>query len=157
MQSPHSSSKIHLTHWFDNPANSEWQTVENIKDFLPPQHTLPYRRPAPLNRRKTNPVKVERGKLIHLEHQGNPVALLVGLLPNNKPSLDISVELLPGNQHSLPSDLQLMILDEGDRAVMQAIAGGSEGLEFQFTGEPGEQFSVKVALGEFSIIEQFVI
>lgn len=155
--SPMTHTAIRLSHWLNNVVDSGWETLENL--CHPPQAQLAFgfRSPAVLRSRKPDPVKVERGKLINLEKNGDRVALLVGLIANNKANLDISVELLPGNHNYLPSDLQLIILDERDRAVMQAEAGGSEGLEFQFSGEPGEQFSVKVALGEFSIIEQFII
>ncbi|MEC4804902.1 MAG: DUF1822 family protein [Jaaginema sp. PMC 1079.18] len=152
-----SNGIVRLSSWLNNIADSGWETLENL--VTPSQSQLAFRsrNSAMLRHRKPNPVKVERGKLINLEKNGDRVALLVGLLPESHPKLDISVELLPGNHNYLPSDLQLIILDEGDRAVMQAQAGGSEGLEFQFSGEPGEQFSVKVTLGEFSIVEQFIV
>jgi hypothetical protein len=152
-----SQTIVRLSQWFNNVVDSGWETLEDLCRLPQQQLALGFRSPAVLRSRKPNPVKVERGKLINLEKNGDRVALLVGLLRKNEPNLDISVELFPGNQNYLPPDLQLIILDERDRAVMQAEAGGSEGLEFQFSGEPGEQFSVKVALGEFSLIEQFII
>ncbi len=155
--SPITQTVTRLSHWFNDVVDSGWETLENLAHPSQPQLAFGFRSPAVLRSRKPNPVKVEKGKLINLEKDGDRVALLVGLLHKDKPNLDISVELLPGNHNYLPSDLQLIILDERDRAVMQAEAGGSEGLEFQFSGEPGEHFSVKVALGEFSIIEQFII
>lgn len=155
--SPITHTAIRLSHWFNNVVDSGWETLENLCHPSQQQLAFGFRSTAVLRNRKADPIKVERGKLINLEKNGDRVALLVGLLANNKANLDISVELLPGNHNYLPSDLQLIILDERDRAVMQAEAGGSEGLEFQFSGEPGEHFSVKVALGEFSIIEQFII
>jgi hypothetical protein len=72
--------------------------------------------------------------------------------------MDISVEVYPtGGYTRLPEDLKLMVLDEAGKSVMQADARCSEGLEFQFSGEPGEQFSVKVVLGEVSVTEEFLI
>jgi hypothetical protein len=50
-----------------------------------------------------------------------------------------------------------MVLDEQGKSVLQAEAGNSESIEFQFSGEPGESFSVKVALGDFSITEEFLL
>jgi hypothetical protein len=50
-----------------------------------------------------------------------------------------------------------MVLDEQGKSVLQAEAGNSEGLEFQFRGEPGESFSVKVTLGNLSITQEFLI
>jgi len=33
----------------------------------------------------------------------------------------------------------------------------SESIKFQFSGEAGESFAVKVALGDFSLTEEFLI
>jgi hypothetical protein len=50
-----------------------------------------------------------------------------------------------------------MVLDEQGKSVLQAEAGNSESIEFQFSCEAGESFTVKVALGEVSITEKFLI
>jgi len=62
-----------------------------------------------------------------------------------------------GTQAKLPPHLQLILFDETGTSVMQAEAGGSKSLEFQFSGEPGESFGVKVTLGDFSMTEKFII
>jgi hypothetical protein len=83
----------------------------------------------------------------------------VGLAPTVSLQLDITVEVYPiGGQRYLPRELQVMVLDEQGKAVLQAETGkNSEGLKFQFNGELEEIFSVKVTLGEVSITEKFLI
>ena len=55
----------------------------------------------------------------------------------------------------LPQMITLAVLDETGKAVLQAEGGNSEGVEFQFSGEPGERFSVRVTTQDRSIIEEF--
>ncbi len=82
----------------------------------------------------------------------------MGLTPTTPSEMNISVELYPTQAYShLPEGLQLIILDQTGKSVMQAEAGGSEKLLFKFSGESGEQFSIKIVLREISVTETFVI
>ncbi|HEY9743441.1 MAG TPA: DUF1822 family protein, partial [Coleofasciculaceae cyanobacterium] len=60
-------------------------------------------------------------------------------------------------QTYLPHDLQLMVLDEKGEAVMQAQARSTKNIQLKFSGEPGETFGVKVALGDVTVTEAFLI
>jgi hypothetical protein len=40
---------------------------------------------------------------------------------------------------------------------MQAIARGTDRLQLKFSGEEGDYFNVKLALGEFSLMEFFEV
>jgi hypothetical protein len=154
--------RVNLSQWLHSIFEAGWETVEAI--LAPPQAKLAF------NIRSLSPVKastseiptngVKRGKRLDLEGQGGTeqVVVFVGLTPTSSPELDISVEVYPiGAQPYLPLELQVMVLDEQGKSVLQAEAGNSESIEFQFSGEPGESFSVKVALGNFSITEEFLL
>jgi hypothetical protein len=63
-----------------------------------------------------------------------------------------------GNQNYLPSLLQLIVLDESGETFLQAQARSADNyIQLQFSGEPGERFSVKITLNDVSIIEDFAI
>jgi hypothetical protein len=101
---------------------------------------------------------VERIKKFNLEPTGEQVGLLVRLQPRTELEMGIGVELYPtNNQVYLPQNLQLLLLDENGETVMQAEARSTKNIQLKFSGESGEIFSVKVALGDLSIIETFVI
>jgi hypothetical protein len=106
---------------------------------------------------------VKRGKLLHLQSVPEPLALLVGVKPaddrHSTNELDVWVEVCPLDHHTyLPMELQMAVLNEAGDAVMQATAMDSnEALRFNFTGEYGEQFWVKVAVGSISTVESFQI
>ena len=141
---------VNLSQWIQNIFDTGWQTLEALFDSPPSELAFNFRQSPATN--------IERGKLLKFEQAGQQVALLVGLIPTQQSEIDISIEVYPlGTQAKLPPHLQLILFDETGTSVMQAEAGGSKSLEFQFSGEPGESFGVKVTLGDFSITENFII
>ena len=96
--------------------------------------------------------------MLSLERGKEQVALFVELMTTDAPDIDISVEVYPTNgQKNLPNDLQLMVLDDAGETLMQARANKTENLLFELSGEPGEHFTVKLALGDVSVAENFLI
>ncbi len=147
--------QVKLSQWLHDIFEAGWETVESL--FAPPQIEVAVSfRSLPQN--KFRKAGVERGKVIDLERAGEQVTLCVGLQPGEAPEMDIRVEVYPaGGQTYLPQDLHLMVLDETGEPVMQAQAKSTKNIQLEFSGEPGEHFSVKVALGGVSITEAFVI
>ncbi len=153
---------VNLSQWLRDIFEPSWETIEAI--FAPPQAEFAFttRNQSLLKGSIPElPVNgVKRGKRFDLERLGESeqVAVFVGLSPTPSSQLDITVEVCPmGARPYLPGELHIMVLDEQGKAVLQAEAGNSEGLEFKFSGELGESFSVKVTLGEVSITEEFLI
>lgn len=148
-----SKPPIHLSRWFDRVVEAGWETVETLLNPPKPELAFNFRQ-----RRGEESKRVKRGKLLDLARGGERVALLVGMEPMKESEIDIWVEVHPtGIQTHLPSDLQLMVLDEAGEAVMQAQARKTENIQLNFSGEVGEKFSVKVRLGEVSVTEGFII
>ncbi|MEO0934826.1 MAG: DUF1822 family protein [Cyanobacteria bacterium J06641_2] len=105
---------------------------------------------------------VKRGKLLNLgiEKADESVVLIVGFKAAEEPNkFQVLVEICPtGGQTYLPQDLQLMVLDETGKAVMQAQARNTnKNICLDFKGNTEERFSIKVILGDTSITENFVI
>lgn len=148
-----SNNVIKLKQWFENKFESGWQ---EISAFLGNQTDYPI-----LSLRSTNKVFVSRAKQIDLGKQvsSQAVFLVVALTPENDQEMDIIVEVHPtSGQTYLPPNLQLMVLDFEGAAVMEAQARSvNKNIQLQFSGEPGERFSVKVVLGDVSVVEDFVI
>lgn len=152
--------RVQLRQWWHDVFDAGWQTVEALFDA--PQAELAFRfrnRYNPQTSASNNSTDgVKRGKLLGLERVGEQVALFVGLKSVTSSEIDISVEVYPtGGQIYLPQDLQLMVLDEKGEAVMQAQARSTKNIQLKFSSEPGETFGVKVALGDVSVTEAFLI
>jgi len=139
---------INLSQWLQDIFEVGWQRLETI--LLPQQTEMAF------SMRGINGVK--RGKILELERAGEQVALCVGIKPDTEAEMNILVEVYPtGNQTYLPPELQVMVLDDSGISVMEAQARTTKNIQFEFSGETGENFSVKLALGDFSITETFVI
>jgi len=155
-------SLVNLSQWLNNIFDAGWQTIEEV--LAPPQAQLAFNLRSAIRTQKSivdKPIQeVERVKLLssELKQEGNSVALLVGLIPEKLPNIDISVEVYPtAGKTELPEDMELMILDDSGKAVMQAQAKNSQTMRFNFSGEPGDFFRVKVVLSDISFTEAFVI
>jgi hypothetical protein len=63
-----------------------------------------------------------------------------------------------GSQLDLPPGLQLIGLDEAGNSFLEVQAREQDKyIQLKFTADPGDQFSVRVALDDASITESFVI
>ncbi|MBV8885740.1 MAG: DUF1822 family protein [Chroococcidiopsidaceae cyanobacterium CP_BM_RX_35] len=153
-----SRTLIHLSRWLENTFEVGWQTVEAL---FSAEADLAF---SVRSAERSNEFGVSGGKLIDLGIQlaGHPFALVVTLMPAataEAEEIDIRLRVYPtGNQISLPPHLQLTVLDEFDTASLVAEARSTDNwLQLEFSGQLGERFSVKVALGNISITEYFVI
>ena len=150
---------VNLSRWLQNIFDSGWHTVETLFESKP-ELQFAFRSPQVLESSASvsgnRPVR--RGKFLSLERGKEQVALFVELMTTDEPDIDISVEVYPTNgQANLPKDLQLMVLDDAGETLMHARANKTGNLLFELSGEPGEHFTVKVALGDVTVTENFSI
>ena len=154
---------VNLSRWLENTFEAGWQTLEDLVRTRAVNSAFGVRSTRLLREIDAdNPtVGVNAGKLIDIGMQlaGQPVALIVKVVPKANEEVDICLRLCPtGTQRYLPPDLQLIVLDESGAIAIEAQARSNDNwIQLQFSGEPGDQFSVKVALGDVSITEDFVI
>lgn len=150
---------VNLSQWFDNVVAPSWKSLSTLFDSAPKLQWA-FRSPEVLEAgaAKSATIPIKRGKTLSFERGKEQVALVVGLSKNDGSEIDISVEVYATNGHkNLPPDLQLIVLDDAGETLMQARANKTDNLLFELSGEPGEHFSVKVTLGDFSVTEKFLI
>ena len=146
---------VQLSQWLQDLFDTGWEAVESL--LSPPQMAWRGSQNPNLAFRSAS-TAIERVKRLTLERSGEEVALLVRLKPRTEREMGIGVEIYPtGDRIYLPQDLQLMVLDEAGAAVMQAEARSTKNIQLKFSGETGEEFSIKVALGDTSVTEAFLI
>ena len=150
---------VNLSDWLQNVFDTGWHTVQTLFESKPElQFAFRSLQALESSHSVTGNRPIKRGKLLSLERGKEQVALFVELMTTDAPDIDISVEVYPTNgQKNLPNDLQLMVLDDEGETLMQARANKTENLLFELSGEPGEHFTVKLALGDFSVTENFLI
>jgi hypothetical protein len=102
---------------------------------------------------------MRRCKLIELGNPEQAVVMIVTVTEKSQSEIDIAVEVQPSEaQIYLPTNIQLMVLNEEGEVVMDIQAGSdNKTIELEFSGQLGDSFDVKVTLGDASVIENFVI
>ncbi len=137
-----------------NLMDTSWQALEAIEHWVTPDTRMEL---AFSVRSATVAAPIKRGKLVDFAKGGDRVALVVGLQEIDPPETEVSVEVYPTGEEGsyLPTDLELIILDETGVAVMQAQARSNKKIQMEFSGEPGEAFSVRLAMGEVVMTEAF--
>lgn len=137
---------VTLSQWVQGIFELGWQVVEEL---VVPTVLVPVAKSANL---------IRRAKQIDLgEHA---VALIVTRTPEDDQEISILLQVEPtSGQITLPQNLQLSAFDESGTIHREVRAkNATPFIELpRLVGLPGEQFSVKLALGDFSITEDFVI
>jgi hypothetical protein len=157
---------VNLSRWIENTFEAGWQTLEALfsTEALTPAFSI--RSTQQLNEINVdNPaISVTAGKLIDLGMQlaGHPVVLIVTLSSAEpEEEMDIRLRVYPtGSQTYLPAELKLLVLDDSGIPVpeLEATARSADNwIQLELSGQLGEQFSVKVAFGDVSLTENFVI
>jgi hypothetical protein len=157
------TTRVNLSQWLINIFERGWETVETLLAPDEPDLAFSFRSTPDLlmSDLELSDRGIRRAKLIDLGMQlaGYPVALVIELKPESEQKINILLQVHPtGNQTYLPPLLQLTVLDESGLNFLEAQARSADNyIQLQFSGLPGEKFSVKVALGEASVIEDFVL
>jgi hypothetical protein len=157
----HKQTSINLGQWFQEVFEAGWQSLDTLLNTGSENLAFSFRQ----GRRSVTEVRkvfVEGIKLIDLgmELENQSVALLVGLAPETEQRVGIRVQLYPaGGQTYLPSNIKLILLSQSGATLQEYKARTQDSLIQlkRFTCPMGKCFSVKVALDDFSITEDFVI
>ena len=126
-----------------NNEETRWQAAEFLWE-LNPTH------PA---------VGVRRAIDLGMQLSGVPVALMVAILPKPDRRIAILLRVYPlQDQGFLPAHLKLIGLDELGQSLFEVRARERDDyIQFKFTADPGDQFSVQIVLNDAEVIEHFIV
>lgn len=145
------SKMINLSQWFDNIIDAGWQEISTL--FNTTEANLAFAT------RSAKSNVVSRGKLINLgTNIEKQVILIVTATPENDGEMDVVVEVHPIVEETyLFPHLSLSVLDSDGEAVMQAhTRDNNKNIQLEFSNDLDESFSLKLTLGDVSIIESFI-
>ena len=139
--------RVNLSQWFENIFTAGWQRVEEL---LTPQQLSP----------TVWSDRTKRAKLFNLRVDliSHAVILVINLTRESENQVRVWLQVYPtGQDNYLPANLQLIVLSEGE--VFQEVTARSADvlMQCQFDANPGDEFSIKLALGEASVTEDFVV
>ncbi|HBB32716.1 MAG TPA: hypothetical protein DDZ80_22080 [Cyanobacteria bacterium UBA8803] len=162
-----SVSPLNLGQWFANIFDAGWQAVEDLfgtenNPQFEFRGSRGLRKAGPGLRRLFPEADVMRAKLVDLGMQlgTKPIALIMALTQERDRKIKILVQVHPATgDRYLPSQLKLSLLSEGSETLQEVQSRGSD-LWIQlreFRVVPGTDFSLKLALDDVSIIEEFTL
>lgn len=140
----------HLTQWFDNIFTIAWQTVEEL---LTPQQLRP-------DRSAHFAESIKRAKRIDLETNliTHTVYLVVSLTREDADKIIVNLKVYPtANNPNLPPNLKLIILAKGEIFKQATSRSADQYIQYELNASPGDEFAVKLALGDAEITEDFVV
>jgi hypothetical protein len=146
-----------LSQWFENIFEVGWQSFDAIISSQQKTLAVQFRTDVMLN-----DLRVKRAKLIDLGMQlgGTAVVLLLGLTSELDEKISIRVQLHPANDeiYLLP-DIRLVLLSESGKILQEVQSRNHDHLIQlkKFKSYPGKNFSIKIAFGDISIKEDFVL
>ncbi|BAY61674.1 hypothetical protein NIES22_17410 [Calothrix brevissima NIES-22] len=157
------ASVVNLRQWFAGIFESGWQSLEALWNSQAPTLAFSFRSAEvfePQTPDHSQPV-TRRAKLLDLGIQvaDKPLMLIVEISPLSEEKTSIRLQLHPtGNEIYLPEGVQLTVLDESGAVFLAAQARSADNyIQLQLRGDTGETFSIRVALNDISITEQFTI
>ncbi|MCL1468153.1 DUF1822 family protein [Argonema galeatum] len=142
--------RVNLRQWLENIFVAGWQTVEEILGIEERDLAFVFRTAG-----------IKRAKLIDLGMRldGRDVALIVTIKPEEEQKIGVLLQVRSISEESyLPENLKLILLSNDGEVLYEVTARSADNvIQMEFDGEPGEEFSVQVALGEMCVREDFVI
>ncbi|PZV07712.1 MAG: hypothetical protein DCF22_21575 [Leptolyngbya sp.] len=149
------SAVVRLSDWLQGQFAVTWQAVDAM--ILPTQVAPAWRN---IDEAEIAPeYAINRVKVLELGESGeSEIALLIGMTPINNTQVNLGLSICPvGENTTFLQEVQVRLLDGDGAEVGQARATITETIQFQFSGQVGEQFRVEVAMGDRTLTEPFEI
>ena len=122
---------------------TRWQVAELLWDIDPSHPAAGVRRAIDLG----------------MQLAGVPVALMIAILPKSNQRFAVLSRVCPlQDQRFLPANLKLIGLDEMGESIFEIRARQRDDyIQFKFTADPGDRFSLQVSLNSATVTKHFII
>ncbi|MBE9059488.1 DUF1822 family protein [cf. Phormidesmis sp. LEGE 11477] len=150
--------------WVDGIIEAGWQTAAEL--INPTELDLAFRTSvdlvSPTLNAPTTVTDISRAKLIDLGiqlEQSVRVALVVHITQTADRRTSVILQVRPlGESFYLPEGVELTVLDENNANYLAATSRAIDNyIQLRFSGQAGEQFGVRIKLGQSVFREQFAI
>ncbi|BAZ32390.1 hypothetical protein NIES4074_48950 [Cylindrospermum sp. NIES-4074] len=153
-----------LSQWFAGIFEAGWQTIDSLwnDSELRPAYAFRNRSADTIERnasQQSAPTTMAKVIRLGMNFPSQPLLLIVEITPEVNQQAGIVLRLVPtGEQKYIPQGVQFAVLDGSGALFLESQARKSDDyMQLDFRGESKEQFSVKVALNDVSILEHFII
>lgn len=143
---------VNLSQWLHNIIDVGWQTIDQI--LSPPQVNYAFAVRGTNTYRVIRAIDIELGQ----EPDRERLALVVDLMPPFEQKNSILILMYPqGEQIYLPQGLKAVLVDSSGNIAQEITANNNKFIRFEIGGQVGEEFGIKIDLGENQIRQNFVI
>ncbi|PAX59653.1 hypothetical protein CK510_06005 [Brunnivagina elsteri CCALA 953] len=140
---------VKLSKWFEGLLDGGWEAELAVAKDLAI---------SPVD--ETEKRESGAAKFIHLQHPSEPVLLILRQTQVNQDEVEIVLRLYPASESIFLLDgIKMTLLDEEDKPIpqLEKQSKANNWLQLRFKGNVGDEFSLKISLGEDSILEKFII
>ncbi|MBE9146652.1 DUF1822 family protein [Planktothrix mougeotii] len=156
------SEFIRLTDWLQPnqiQLNGDFVALESFLENLTENLFFRYATAPRSRRAETEDILESISGIRPFQLAEYPLALVLAYQVETEEQRTIIARLYSNGEDSyLPPDLKLTVLEDTEVVFLEATSRSADNwIQLQFHGEPGEHFSIKIELGDISIIENFMI
>lgn len=136
-----------LSQWLTERIEQGWQ---DLQDLLNPKLLTPIVRSSSF---------IQQGKMIYLSSLSQPLILGVVIQKQENSEFGIVIEVFSSSsEESLPTGLEMQILDENQTPIMQALSKDNNPyLRFFIKGKQGDSFTAKLSFKSIIFAQNFII
>lgn len=144
---------VNLSLWLQNVVDDVWKTVQEVLDE--PRVELMF------SGRSASSKAVLKAQEIVLGMPRNSRSLGLVVAVSQKPSQerDICLQVHPIGSTNLPDHLKFVAIDttSGQTIVQDQAGNYREWIQLNLNGKPGEEFNIRIELGDVSVTQNFII
>lgn len=157
-----------LSQWLQTALTVGWQSLDSLKqeaqiNWSPARFAMKDRSQME-SRVRAKRIELEK-KSVRLEDfeesstaESYTLAFVVGVTPQNDEEIEVLLQVHALHEQCLPANVHLVVLDESDTNIAQAVSKEHDALiQQKIRGKPGEKFSVELKLESERLLEKFVI
>jgi hypothetical protein len=148
-----SETLVNLSQWLQNVVDDIWKTVQEVLDE--PRVELMF------SGRSASSKAVLKAQQIVLvmPPKSHSLALVVAVSQKSSQERDICLQVHPIGSKNLPYSLKLVAIDttSGQTIVQDQAGNYREWIQLNLNGQPGEEFSIRIELGDVSVTQNFII
>ncbi len=153
-----------LRQWLEGQFGEQWKSIDQL---VPMRHRNAARSPINLGDGFSVPAQVDaqvnsvsRAMTIQLAQSSTTVVLVVQVIAimTAESRLNVSLRLYPDNAaRTLPQGLTIAVLDQANSVVLESQSNAETLPELLLNCQAGEQFTMRISLGDYSVTEAFCV
>lgn len=144
---------VNLSLWLQNVVDDIWKTVQEVLDEPRVELMFSGRSASSKAVRKAQEI------VLGMSPNSHSVALVVAVSQKPSQERDICLQVHPIGSKNLPYSLKFVAIDttSGQTIVQDQAGNYREWIQLNLNGKPGEEFNIRIELGDVSVTQNFII